>query len=68
MPLSSTIVPKRKKEMLHVPLDFDNGLTIYAFVDSGAYVGAIAQKVLDRIKEQAPSNILKIDEPPNFQI
>ena len=25
MPLSSTIVLKRKKEMLFVPLDFDNG-------------------------------------------
>ena len=23
---------------------------------------------MDRIKQQAPSNILKIDEPPNFQI
>ena len=25
MPLSSTIVLKRKKEMLYVPLDFENG-------------------------------------------
>ena len=41
MPLSSTIVLKRKKEMLYVPLDFDNGLTIDALVDSGAYVSAI---------------------------
>ena len=68
MPLSSTIVLKRKKEMLYVPLDFENGLTIDALVDSGAYVSAIAEKRLDRIKQQAPSNILKIDEPPNFQI
>ena len=68
MPLSSTIVLKRKKEMLYVPLDFDNGLTIDALVDSGAYVSAIAQKELDRIKQQSPSNILKIDDPPNFQI
>ena len=37
MPLSSTIVLKRKKEMLYVPLDFENGLTIDALVDSGAY-------------------------------
>ena len=43
MPLSSTIVSKGKKEMLYVPLDFNNGLTIDAFVDSGAYVGAIGQ-------------------------
>ena len=47
MPLSSTIVLKRKKEMFYVPLDIENGLTIDALVDSGAYVSAIAQKVLD---------------------
>ena len=67
-PLSSTIVLKRKNEMLHVPLGFENGLTIDALVDSGAYVSAIAQKELDIIKQPSPSNILKIDEPPNFQI
>ena len=67
MPLSSTIVLKRKKEMLYVPLDFENGFTIDALVDSGAYGSAICQKELDRIKQQAPSNILQIDEPPNFQ-
>ena len=68
MPLSSTIVLKRKKEMLYVPLDFENGLTIDAFVDSGAYVRAISQKELDRIQQQSPANILKTDDPPNFQI
>ena len=68
MPQSSTIVPKLKKEMLYVPLDFQNDLTIDSLVDSGAYVGAIAQKELDRNKQQAPSKILKIEEPPNFQI
>ena len=68
MPLSSTIVLKRKKEMLYFPLDFKNGLTTDAPVDLGAYVSAIAQKVLDRIKQQSPSNILKIDEPPKIQI
>ena len=68
MPLSSTIVLKRKKEMLYVPLDFENGLTIDALVDSGAYVSAMAQNELDRITEQPPSNILKTDDPPKFQI
>ena len=67
MPLSSTNVLKRKKEMLYVPLDFENGSTIDALVDSGAYVSALAQKEFDRIKQQSPSNILKIDDPPNFQ-
>ena len=68
MPLSSTIVLKRKKKMLYVPLDFENGFTIDALVDSGAYVSAIAQRELDRIQQQAPSNIQKIDDLPNFQI
>ena len=68
MPLSSTIVFIRKKELLYVPLDFENGLTVDVLVDSGTYVDAIAQKELDRIEQQAPSNILKIDDPPNFQI
>ena len=44
IPLSSTIVLKRKKKMLYVPLDFEDGPTIDAFVDSGAYVSAIARK------------------------
>ena len=68
IPLSSTIVLKRKKEKLYVPLHFENGLTIDALVDSGPYLSAIAQKELHRIKQQAPFNIIKIDEPPNFQI
>ena len=68
LPLSSRNVPKRKKEMLYVPLEFENGLTIDAMVDSGAYVCAIAQEELDTIKQQAPHNILKTDDPPNFQI
>ena len=68
MPLSSTIFLKRKREMLYGPLDFENGLTIDALVDSGAYVSAIVQTELDRIQQQAPSNILKVNDPPNFQI
>ena len=68
IPLSSTIVLKWKKEMLYNPLDFKNGLTIDTFLDSGAYITAIAQKEWDRIKQQAPSNIQKNYDPPNFQI
>ena len=68
IPLSSTIVLKRKEEKLCVRLDFENGLTIDALVDSEAYVSAIAQTELDRIKQQAPANIFKIKDPPNFQI
>ena len=31
-------------------------------------MSAIAQKELDRIQQQSPSNILKTDDPPNFQL
>ena len=68
LPLTSTVVLKRKQEMLYVPLDFENNLTLDALVDSGAVVSAIAQDYLDTIKQKAPNNILKIDDPPNFQI
>ena len=68
MPLSSTTVLKRKKELLYFPLNFESCLAIHALVDSGAFVSAIAQKYLDIIKQQSPSNIREIDDPPNFQI
>ena len=68
LPLTSTVVLKRKQEMLYVPLDFENNPTVDALVDSGAFVSAIAQDDLEAIKQKAPNNILKIDNPPNFQI
>ena len=67
LPLTSTLVLKRKQELLYVPLDFENKHTVDALVDSGAFVSAIAQDDLDTIKQKAPNNILKIDDPPNFQ-
>ena len=66
--LTSTVVLKRKQEMLYVPLDFEINLTVDALVDSGAFVRAIAQDDLETIKQKAPNNILKTDDPPNFQI
>ena len=68
LPLTSTVVLKRKQKMLYVPLDFENNHTVDALVDSGAFVSAIAQDDLETIKQKAPNNILKIDDPPNFQI
>ena len=68
LPLSSTVVLKRKQEMPYVPLDFEKNLTVDALVDSGAIVSAIAQDDLETINQKAPNNILKIDDPPNFQI
>ena len=67
LPLISTVVLKRKQEMLYVPLDLENILTVDALVDSGAFVSAISQNNLDTMKKKAPKNILKIDDPPIFQ-
>ena len=68
LPLTSTVVLERKQEMLYEPLDFEKNLTVDALVDSGAFVSAIAQDDLETINQKAPNNILKIDDPPNFQI
>ena len=68
LPITSTVVLKRKQEMLYVLLDFENNHTVDALVDSGAFVSAIAQDDLETIKQKASNNILKIDDPPNFQI
>ena len=67
LPSTSTVILKRKQEMLYVPLDFDNNLARDALLDSRAYVSAIAQDELDTIKQKAPNNIFRIDDPPNFQ-
>ena len=67
-PLTSTIVLKRKQEMLYIPLEFENNLTVDVLVDSGAFVSAIAQNNLDTTKEKAPNKILKFDDPPMSQI
>ena len=68
LPLTSTVVLKRKQKMLYVPLDFEKNLTVDALVDSRAFVSAISQDDLETIKHKAPNNVLKIDDPPNFQI
>ena len=67
IPVSSTIVLKRKKEKLYVPLDFENGLTIAPLVDSGAYISAIAQTELDRIEKQTMPTSSKSTILPNFK-
>ena len=49
-------------------MDSKNTLTKDALGDSRAYVSAIAQNELHRIKQQAPANIFKTYDPPNFRI
>ena len=67
-PLISTVLMVRKEEMLYVTLDFNNGLSIDAFVDSRVSVSATAHFEKDKIKQQAPINIFKVEYPLNFQI
>ena len=67
LPLTSTVVLKRKREMLHVPLDFENKLAVEALVDSRAF-SAIARVDLDTKKQKASHIILKADHPLHFQI
>ena len=61
-----TEIVRRKKELQHVPLDFQEGLAIDAIVDSGFYVGATARTEQDRNKQQAPTITFEIDHPPSF--
>ena len=66
VPKTSTVVLKGKQETLYVPLGFENNLTLDVLVDLGAFVSAVAQSDLKTIKEKAPNNILKINDPSNF--
>ena len=68
LPLTSTVVLKRKQQRFYLPLDFENSLTVDALVESRAFVSAMVQDDLDTIKQKAPNTIIKIDDPPNFQI
>ena len=63
LPITSTVVLKRKQERLQLPLIFKNNIT----VDSGAYISAIAQKEVHTIKQNARNTFLKIDNPPKFE-
>ena len=68
LPINASVTLKQKKKMLYVPIDFSHGVTIDALVDSGAYVSAIPEDELERIKTYSRSNILKMGDPPAFQI
>ena len=63
LPLSSTVVLKRKQDMLCVSLDFDNNLTTDTLVDSRAYVNAIAQTVMNTKKTKGPEQHLQNRRP-----
>ena len=54
LPLTYTVVLKRKQGMLYLRLDYENNLTLDALVDLVAFVRAIAQNDLDTKKRETP--------------
>ena len=64
----SELVLFLSEELPYVPLDFEVTRTIDTLVDSRAFVHAITQIESDRIKQHAPANTIKKDDPPSFQI
>ena len=64
--LTSTVVLKRKQEMLYVPLQFDSNLTKDALVDLRAFFSAISQNESNIKKQEPLNNIFKIDGTPTF--
>ena len=67
LPLTSTVVLKRKQEMLYVPLDFENNLTVDALVDSRSFVSEIARDDLETIKQKAQITFSKSTTLPIFK-
>ena len=73
LPMNSTChyppqLSSKEKRKSCISLNFKIGSKVEALVDSEDYVSAIAQKDSDIIKQETPSNILIIDDPPNFKI
>ena len=49
-------------------MELKNGLKVEALLDCRAYASAIAESESERFKQQAPTDFIKIDERPNFQV
>ena len=56
IPLFATMMLKRRKRMLYVPLDFDE-ITLDALVDSGASFSIMSETDVKKIKEITPKNL-----------
>ena len=54
--------------MLCIPLHLKHGLTTDALDKFAPYDSALAECERERIKQQPPTNIVKIEDPPLFQI
>ena len=66
LPLTSTVILKRKQEMFYAPLDFENNLTLDALVDSRAFVSAVTQNNLGRNKRGSPELDSQNRQSSNF--
>ena len=66
MRLDSTAVLKRKKAMLHDPLNLENGLKTDALIDSRTNFSAIGE-LLDQITQQVPNSNFDVNALPQIQ-
>ena len=67
LPLTSTVVLKRKQEMLYVPLNSENNLTVDALLDSREFVSSIAQDDVDTLKQKPRRIFSKSTTLPIFE-
>ena len=67
LPLSTNLLLKNKRKMLHFPMDFGE-LNIDGLIDTGALSSAIPEADLRKIRLLAPHTLLNEGPPPEFQI
>ena len=67
IPLHSTIVLKRRRRMLYLPLEFGE-ITMDGLVDSGAFINAMSLSDYNAIKMNSESCVIKEYPQPRFKI
>ena len=67
LPLHSTIVLKKRRRMLYLPLEFGE-ITMDGLVDSGAFINAMSWSDYNAIKMNSDSCVIKEYPQPPFKI
>ena len=67
MPLHSTIVLKRRRRMLYLPLEFGE-ITMDGLVDSGAFINPMSWSDYNAIKMKSESCVIEEYPQPPFKI
>ena len=67
LPLTFTVVLKRKQEMLYVPLDFENNLTVDALVDSEHLSAQLPRMTWKQSNRKPPITFSKSTTLPIFK-